>query len=87
LRYEILIQKLRPDLLNKNMSKPISQPIVRPDVRNTEANVHQVAKDILLNNNVILDPTKPTALLDQFTGTVPLKGPSPAVSPKNNSGD
>ena len=48
------------------------EAIVRPDIRRVDENVHKSAKDILIDKGIIRDPTKPTVLLDQFTGTQPL---------------
>ena len=63
LHFEIMINKLRPDLLEKAQDKP-PEPIVRSDVRNVDDNVHKKAKDILIEKGILRDPTKPTALLD-----------------------
>ena len=70
LHFEIMINRLRPDLLEKAQDEPM-ESIVRPDVRRVDANVHQTAKDILIEKGILRDPTKPTVLLDQFTGTKP----------------
>ena len=70
LHYEIMINRLRPDLLAKSQEKPLA-PIVRPDVRRVDSNIHQSAKNILIEKGILQDPTQPTVLLDQFTGTVP----------------
>ena len=59
-----MINRLRPDLLNKNLEGPLDGPIVRPDVRRVDDNPNQVAKDILIEKGVLRDPTQPTALLD-----------------------
>jgi len=40
------------------------EAIVRPDVRSVNENIHQSAKDILIEKGILRDPTKPTALLD-----------------------
>ena len=65
-----MINRLRPDLLEKAELEPVGA--VRPDVRSVEDNVHQSAKNILIDKGILRDPTKPTVLLDQFTGTRPL---------------
>ena len=70
LHYEIMINRLRPDLLSKSQENPLA-PIVRPDVRRVDSNIHQSAKNILIEKGILQDPTQPTVLLDQFTGTVP----------------
>ena len=64
-----MINRLRPDLLNKNLEGPLDGPIMRPDVRRSEENPNVAAKDILIEKGILRDPTKPTVLLDQFTGT------------------
>jgi hypothetical protein len=51
-------------------------PIARPDIRNAEQNVHQTAKDILIEKGII-KATNPTALLDQFTGIK--RNPTPEI--------
>ena len=51
------------------------EAIVRPDVRRIDENVNQSAKNILIEKGILRDPTKPTVLLDQFTGTKPLPDP------------
>ena len=51
------------------------EAIVRPDIRRVDDNVHQSAKDILIEKGILRDPTKPTVLLDQFTGTRPTQQP------------
>ena len=71
LHFEIMINRLRPDLLTKAHKNPLD-PIVRPDVRSMPENPSKVARDILVEKGILKDATKPTALLDQFTGTVPL---------------
>lgn len=37
--------------------------------------MHQCAKSILVEKGILQDPTKPTVLLDQFTGTQPVAKP------------
>jgi len=39
LHFEIMINRLRPDLLEKAQGEPV-EPIVRPDVRRVDENVH-----------------------------------------------
>lgn len=39
LHFEIMINRLRPDLLEKVQGEPV-EPIVRPDVRRVDENVH-----------------------------------------------
>ena len=68
-----MINRLRPDLLEKAQDDPLEAMVVRKDVRNLDDNVHKSAKDILVEKGILRDPTKPTALLDQFTGTQPVK--------------
>ena len=58
-----MINRLRPDLLEKAQDEPM-EGIVRPDVRSVHENIHQSAKDILIDKGVLKDPTKPTVLLD-----------------------
>ena len=58
-----MINRLRPDLLEKAQDEPM-EAIVRPDVRSVNENIHQSAKDILIEKGILRDPTKPTALLD-----------------------
>ena len=67
-----MINRLRPDLLEKGDGEVV-EPIVRQDVRRKDDNVHQSAKDILVEKGILRDPTKPTVLLDQFTGTKPVE--------------
>ena len=69
-----MINKLRPDLLEKAKENP-TEKIVRSDVRNVDENVHQSAKNILIEKGILREPSEPTVLLDQFTGTVPAKKP------------
>lgn len=73
LHFEILINRLRPDLLPSNLEKPLDGAIVRADVRRVEES--NVAKNILIEKGIIRDPTEPTAVLDQITGTQPLQKP------------
>ena len=63
-----MIQRLRPDLLEKAENEPM-EAIVRPDIRRVDENVHQSAKNILIEKGILREPQKPTVLLDQFTGT------------------
>jgi len=60
--YEIVINKLRPDLA--------SNP-ERQDIRTFQSPPEQLARDILVQKGIIQDPTKPTVLLDQVTGSKP----------------
>jgi hypothetical protein len=53
--YEIVINKLRPDLA--------SNP-ERQDIRTFQSPPEQLARDILVQKGIIQDPTKPTVLLD-----------------------
>ena len=69
-----MINRLRPDLLDKAKEQPIDK-IERSDVRNVDENIHQSAKNILIEKGILREPTEPTVLLDQFTGTVPSKKP------------
>ena len=62
LHFEIMINRLRPDLLSQDLERPLDGAIVRADVRRAEE--HQVAKDILVEKGILRDPTEPTALLD-----------------------
>ena len=39
LHYEIMINRLRPDLLEKAQNEPM-EAIVRPDIRRVDENVH-----------------------------------------------
>ena len=55
---------------------------VRPDVRRVDENVNQSAKNILIEKGILRDPTKPTVLLDQFTGTKPLPDPEKDAAKK-----
>ena len=68
-----MINRLRPDLLEKATGEAAFEVKVRPDVRRVDSNIHQTAKDILVEKGILRDPTKPTVLLDQFTGTVPVR--------------
>ena len=74
LHFEILINRLRPDLLPSNLEKPLDGAIVRADVRRVEEN--KIAKDILIEKGIIRDPTEPTAVLDRITGTEPMPKPA-----------
>ena len=65
-----MINRLRPDLLENAEDRPVESTI-KPDVRRVDENIHQSAKDILIQKGILKEPTKPTVLLDQFTGTVP----------------
>ena len=77
-----MINRLRPDLLENAKEKPVESTI-RPDVRRVDENIHQSAKDILIQKGILKEPTKPTVLLDQFTGTVPAQAePQPEVLAK-----
>ena len=75
-----MINRLRPDLLENAEDKPVES--IRPDVRRVDENIHQSAKDILIQKGILKEPTKPTVLLDQFTGTVPAQADEPEVLAK-----
>ena len=71
LHFEIMIQKLRPDLMNKHMRDPMGGAIVREDIRRFESDEHKLAKDILVEQGVLGSSAKSglsTVLLDQFHG-------------------
>jgi hypothetical protein len=57
--YEIVINKLRPDLAS-----------ARPDVRLFQSTPEQLARDLLVQKGILQD-SKPTVLLDQVTGSKP----------------
>ena len=61
IQLEILINRMRPDLL-KRMSEP-----KRTDIRFLEQDANQFARDILVENGMIKN--EQTVLLDQITGT------------------
>ena len=63
IQLEILINRMRPDLL-KRMSES-----KRTDIRFLEQDANQFARDILVENGMIKN--EQTVLLDQITGTQP----------------
>ena len=79
LHFEIMINRLRPDLLKKAQDDAENKP---QNTNNTatgklidEENPSQLAKDILVEHGVLRHPYKPTVLLDQITVTKPPQRP------------